>query len=87
MVGLFRFDNGDKVRTLVAGFEGIVTGRTDYIHGGNRYFTTPFVDDDGNPRDGYWFEEGDLVVLEKNFLERDTPLMLSIQKGKGAVNV
>lgn len=82
MVGLFLFNNGDKVQTLVSEFEGVITGRTDYLNGGNRYFLTPLVDENGNMRDGYWFEEGDIVLIKAEVLKGDSPVRVQLI-GKG----
>ncbi len=80
MVGLFQFNNGDRVQSSVIGFEGVVNGRADYLYGCNRYFIAPAVDEGGNPRDGYWFDEGDIILVEAKFLRGDSPAKFAIQK-------
>lgn len=54
---------GSKVRDVVTGFEGITTGRAEYLTGCTQYLVAPSgVDKDGKIRESYWLDEGKLVV-------------------------
>ncbi len=46
--------NGDRVKDLVTGFEGIVTSYSTCLTGCDRIYLAPPVDKDGKNRDGYW---------------------------------
>ena len=59
----FRYENGVTVRDKVTQFEGVITARSDHLHGCNRYFVNPPVVD-GKMMEGYWFDEDSLVVQE-----------------------
>jgi hypothetical protein len=66
----FTIDNGEKVKSNVTGFAGIITARADHLHGCNRYYVTPPVDKDGKLPDGYWMDEAELEIVEGEKLER-----------------
>lgn len=59
----FRYENGVTVRDKVTQFEGVITARSEHLYGCNRYFVNPRAVD-GKMPDGYWFDEGSLVVQE-----------------------
>jgi hypothetical protein len=55
---------GSKVRDIVNGFEGIATGRAEYLTGCTQYLVAPQkTDKDGKVTESYWLDEGRLVVL------------------------
>lgn len=63
--------NGSKVKDMITGFEGIVTGRTEYLYGCSRVWIEPEqIDKDGKPIEGAWFDEQRVEVLE----ERKPPM-------------
>lgn len=65
-----RIGLGDKVRDRVSGFEGIATGRYEYIFGCLQYSVTPpnkEQKDDVKPRA---FDDGALDIIERNAVQR-----------------
>ncbi len=66
----FTLNNGDKVKSNVSGFEGIITCRADHLNGCNRYFVNPKIGKDGKMPDGYWIDEDELSVTSKEKLTR-----------------
>jgi len=55
---------GSKVKNIVNGFEGVATGRAEYLTGCNQYLVNPArLDKDGKLMDSQWFDEGVLVVV------------------------
>lgn len=53
---------GKKARDKITGFEGIITGRTQYLYGCDQYCIVPPARD-GEIRSGEWFDEGRILVL------------------------
>ncbi|MCY1290512.1 hypothetical protein D9M70_396610 [compost metagenome] len=53
---------GKRARDKITGFEGIVTGRAQYLTGCDQYVLAPPAKD-GNLSRGEWFDEGRLMVL------------------------
>ena len=58
----FKFENGDKVKEKVTGFEGIITGTVYYITGCNQYLITA-KSQDGKEPVALWYDEGRLELL------------------------
>jgi hypothetical protein len=57
---------GDYVRDTISGFTGIVTCRTEWLYQCLRYGVTPTqLGDDGKLIDTYYFDEGQLEIIEK----------------------
>lgn len=54
---------GKEARDKVTGFTGIITGKTEWMYGCNQYCLMPTVDKDGKFREGQWFDEGRVEVL------------------------
>lgn len=48
----------------VTGFKGIIVAKTIYMYGCSQYCLMPKVDADGKRREGEWFDEGRLDILE-----------------------
>ncbi len=62
---------GDNVRDVIAGFEGVVTGRAEYLYGCVQVFVSPRkLDKEGKLLDGVWFDEGRVEVVESGAVER-----------------
>lgn len=61
---------GLRVRCVVTGFEGVVTGQVQYITGCNQALVIPPIDDKGNVREGLWLDEQRLQIVN------DEPLKL-----------
>lgn len=53
---------GVTVRDLITGFEGVVTGRVEYISGCNQVLVVPKVKADGAFIPAEWFDEQRVVV-------------------------
>ena len=47
---------GDLAVDKVTGFSGIITGECKYLTGCNQLLLVPNVDDNGNFREGRWFD-------------------------------
>ena len=47
---------GRKAVDKITGFEGIVTGRAEYISGCDQVLIVPPVDEKGGFREGQWFD-------------------------------
>ncbi len=55
---------GSKVKHLINGFEGVATGRAQYLTGCTQYLVAPSkLDKDGKLLDSAWFDEGSLQVV------------------------
>lgn len=50
------FDLGSTLRDTVTGFEGVATGRVEYINGCVQYAIAPPVDKDGKLQDAHYFD-------------------------------
>lgn len=66
----FAHELGSKVRSKVAGLEGIVTCRSENLYGCNRYYIQPRVAADMKVPDGYWVDEDDIEVIGAPKTER-----------------
>jgi hypothetical protein len=62
---------GQKARDVITGFEGIVLCITQHLTGCNQVCLLPqTLDKDGKRRDGEWFDDSRIQILDK------TPLQL-----------
>lgn len=59
----FKHELGAKVRDRVTGYEGIVSGRHEYLYGCRRYTVQSQEKKDGKPVDPIGFDEDALEVL------------------------
>ena len=59
-----RIENGRKVKCLITGFTGIVTGRCEYLHGNTRCYVSPRIGIDNEMKKGQWFNEGQLEEVK-----------------------
>lgn len=48
---------GTKVKDVITGFSGVVTGRVEYLTGCNQLLVTPAIAKDGSARESCWFDE------------------------------
>jgi hypothetical protein len=56
---------GDLVADSVTGFRGVLMGRCEYLTGCNQYLITPTeLDKDGNTREGKWFDDARVELLD-----------------------
>ena len=61
----FNIPLGVKAKSVITGFTGVVTSRSEHINGCDRYFVCPPVNKDGTLPDGYWFDEQELSIINK----------------------
>lgn len=54
---------GDKVKDVITGLEGVVIGRTEWLHGCTTYGIKPQELKDGKTLDAEWMDEGRLEVV------------------------
>lgn len=59
---LYKYELGLTARDVVTGFEGVITGRGDYITGCKQYCLVSKEKKDGEPIGGQWFDEARLAV-------------------------
>lgn len=76
---------GDKVRDKISGFEGIATGRTEYLYKCVHILVShDKLDKDGKIPDGFWLDEDRLEVLERGRIKAKntdrTGSMVSLSK-------
>jgi hypothetical protein len=55
---------GKRAKDKITGFTGIITAKCIYMYGCSQYVLTPEVDKDGKRRDGEWFDEGRIEIIE-----------------------
>ena len=68
---MFTVELGVKVSTRVTKQTGIITARSENLYGCNRYFVQPEVNKDGKVEDGFWTDEGDVVIQKGKKIEPD----------------
>jgi hypothetical protein len=61
----FKFGLGDEVKDSITGFKGIVTARTQWLHGCNVYRVQPQDLKDGKRLEVDHFDEPQLEVVEE----------------------
>ena len=58
IVNMNRLKVGDRAKDSISGFEGLATGRTEYIGGKIQFEITPTnLTETGLPYEGIWFDE------------------------------
>jgi len=62
---------GDRVKDTITGFEGITTGRAEYITGCVQFVVVPPIKD-GKLIESEWFDEVRLEFIEKGFTPNPT---------------
>lgn len=62
---MFKFEQGVKLKDRVTNFEGIVTARCQFLNGCVRYILQPPMDKDKKIPEEKWFDEGQLVLVDK----------------------
>ena len=53
---------GRKAKDKITGFEGILTGRAEYLTGCDQFLVQPAVKKGGDYAGGQWFDENRLTV-------------------------
>jgi hypothetical protein len=61
----FLIELGSVAQSRISKFKGTVTSRSEHMNGCNRYWLEPTVDKEGKTREGAWFDEVELDVIEK----------------------
>lgn len=56
---------GDLAKDSISGFEGIVTGITEWLNGCKRVAVSPRELKDSKPIEAQWFDVQQVVVVEK----------------------
>jgi len=51
------FKLGWTAKDKITGFQGVITGRCEYLTGCNQILLSPPVDEKGAARDGHWYDE------------------------------
>jgi hypothetical protein len=62
---------GVKAKDKVTGFEGIVTGRAEYLYGCEQYCINPKVDKAGKVLDAQWFDVGRIEIIGKGIAAKE----------------
>lgn len=61
---------GKKAKDKITGFEGIITGRIQYLYGCDQYCIAPPVRD-GEIKPSEWFDEGRILVVSDGVKPED----------------
>lgn len=69
---MFKHELGKKAKDIVTGFEGIITSRSEFLTGCNRYGITPKIGTDGKPIDAQWFDENQIELTGKGVVIAQT---------------
>lgn len=64
-----KIELGDKVKEVVTGFTGVVTGIASYLTGCDQACVTPRVKEDGSHVSGQWYDVTRLEVLKKGVVD------------------
>ena len=57
---------GRKAKHIISGYEGLITGFAQHMTGCDMYALTPTkIDEKGKPAEGRWFDENEIVLIEK----------------------
>jgi hypothetical protein len=82
----FKFELGAKVKDIVSGFEGIVTGRCDYLTGCNNYGVNPQQVKDGKPMGAVWLDENKLEKIGDGLIGKVSPVDINGNTGADDTN-
>ncbi len=62
---------GDKAKDKISGYEGVVIGISEYLHGCRRIAIQPeALNKDGKPMEAQWFDEPQLQIVKPKKLKR-----------------
>lgn len=61
---------GQKAKDKVTGFEGIITGRAQYLYGCDQYCLVPPAKE-GEIKRAEWFDEGRLEITGNGIIPKD----------------
>lgn len=54
---------GQLAKDAVTGFEGVITGRAQYLYGCDQYCIVPRINKDGKMGESQWFDEGRIRII------------------------
>ena len=79
---------GDRVKDIITGATGVVTGRGDFLCGCVRFMVQDeTLDKDGKVRESHWFDEGQLEVVKAGVIKRpETTLPPAVPPPSKAAN-
>lgn len=60
---------GDKVKDRVTGLTGIAVSRADHLYSCRQFNVRPQEAKDGKHTEGWWYDAGQLEVVEKGVLK------------------
>lgn len=55
---------GDKLRSVVTGFEGVAISRVEYLNGCQRFEIQPPIREDGTLPESHWIDIQELELVE-----------------------
>ena len=61
---------GCRARDIVSGFEGIVTGKSDYMNGCVQWCLSPQIDEKGKHVSGNWFDSQQLEYVDSGIVAK-----------------
>lgn len=62
---MFMYELGAEAKDKITGFQGIITGRVEYLYGCNQYGLNPKIRKDGKLGDICYFDEGRIEIIGK----------------------
>ncbi len=80
-------ENGDKVRDMISGLEGIVVGETTYLNGCVRFIVQPKINKDGKVPDSEWVDSQQIKILEKKAFQKSKEEKATVDIDKTAPSI
>lgn len=68
---IFAVSLGKEVQDKVSNFKGKVMVALEQMNNCNSYYVEPPVDSEGKMREGYWFDEGRLIVINEGISPKE----------------
>lgn len=68
----YKHELGKEAKDIVTGFKGIITSRTEYLTGCNRYGLQPKANKEGKTDDPKWFDENQIEIIGKGVVIQQT---------------
>ncbi len=60
---MFIHELGKRAKDKITGFEGVITGRVEFLTGCNRYCIQPTTLKDGRPIEAIYFDEAQTEII------------------------
>lgn len=60
-----KIELGNEVKDRITGFQGIATGKAEYLTGCNQYVVQPICEKNTSYPDAQWFDEGRLEFVSE----------------------